>query len=91
VTHTSDVTIGVIALDGVKRSAARPLASYTRARTLEEGWDGTHDRLFRLKHGLPCVAVCVRVIRNGSVVKASRLQPDRLFRLKRELQCVRVV
>ena len=30
---------------------------YPRARSLERGWDGTHDCVFRLKRGLRCVRV----------------------------------
>lgn len=37
--------------------ATQDLDGFSRARTLNEGWDGTQDRVFRLKHGLQCVRV----------------------------------
>jgi hypothetical protein len=53
----------------------RKTIKYTRARTLNEGWDGTHDRLFPLNHELPCVAVCEdhkKLFRGESVTASAR-------------------
>jgi len=74
-----EAAISKYMLDVGRLSRAKPYfpgtVKYTRARTLNDGWDGTHDRVFRLKHGLPCVTVCEahkKLFRGESVTASAR-------------------